>query len=148
MARINLKYEWKSMSGNPFEYLNSINFTKENLIVDELTEKDYNPFIINRGLSFFQDTLKYAQDMNMSHFLSKKMQYDFLINIVRKKKRFSKWLKKEKNDKLDIIMEYYKVNEKKAEEIEKLITNVQFEQIKKLLDNGGIIIKKGKKDDK
>ena len=81
---------------NPFDYLKSINTTKKNIMVDDLTEKEYNAFIINRGLSFFPDTVLYANEMNLNHHLDSRLQYDFLINIIKKKKRFTKWVKADK----------------------------------------------------
>jgi len=86
---------------NPFDYLNSINVTKENMMRgsenDELAEKQYNAFLINRGLSYFQDTVALANEMNQRADLDYKMQYEFLLNLVRKRKRFSKWHKKNEN---------------------------------------------------
>jgi len=78
---------------NPFEYLKAINETKKDIMVDDIAEKEYNPFIINRGLSFFKDTILYANEMNIHHHLDHRVQFDFLINIIRKKKRWSKWIK-------------------------------------------------------
>ena len=74
---------------NPFDYLKSINATKKNIMVDDITESEYNAFIINRGLSFFPDTVLYANEMNLNHHLDSRLQYDFLINIIKKKKRFT-----------------------------------------------------------
>ena len=77
------------------DWLNSINQTKENIIdIDPDLEKDYPPYIINKCLSGFVDTILFSNEMNMSPHLDKKMQYDFFINIVRKRKRFSPWLRK------------------------------------------------------
>ena len=77
------------MSKSPFDYLNAINYTKEGLIVDDITEKEYNGFMVNRGLSYFNDTVLYANEMNRYHQIDNLLQFDFLINIIRKKKRFS-----------------------------------------------------------
>ena len=83
----------------PFDYVNSINFTKKNLMKntanDELAEKDYVPFLTNKSLSYFTDTLLYANEMNRYHFLDKRLQYEFYLNSIRKKKRFAKWAKAE-----------------------------------------------------
>ena len=73
---------------SPFEYLKAINETKKDIMVDDIAEKEYNPFIINRGLSFFKDTILYANEMNIHHHLDHRVQFDFFINIIRKKKRF------------------------------------------------------------
>ena len=81
---------------NPFEYLNAVNMTKKDVMVDDLAEKAYNSFMVNRSLSYFNDTVLMANEMNINHHLDNRLQFDFLINIVRKKKRFSKWIKPEK----------------------------------------------------
>ena len=86
----------------PFDYINSINFTKKNLMRgtenDELAEKGYVPYITNKTLSYFTDTLLYANEMNRYHFLDNKLQYEFYLNSIRKKKRFAKWAKADNND--------------------------------------------------
>ena len=74
---------------SPFDYLNAINYTKKDIMVDDFAEKEYNPFIVNRGLSYFKDTVLYANEMNKNHTLDHRLQFDFLINIIRKKKRWS-----------------------------------------------------------
>ena len=74
---------------SPFEYVTAINYSKQNMIVDDETEKGYLPYMTNRSLSYFQDTVAVANAMNQYHILEKKLQFDFLINIVRKKKRCS-----------------------------------------------------------
>ena len=78
---------------NPFEYVNSINYTKKDIMIDDIAEKAYNPFMINRSLSYFNDTVAMANEMNIHHSIDNRLQFDFLINIVRKRKRFSKWMK-------------------------------------------------------
>jgi hypothetical protein len=75
---------------NPFEYLNAINTTKKDLMVDDVSEKAYSPFMVNRGLSYFPDTILYANEMNLNHHIDSRLQFDFLINIIKKKRRFSK----------------------------------------------------------
>ena len=71
---------------NPFDYLKAINETKKDIMVDDIAEREYNPFIINRGLSFFKYTILYANEMNRYHHLDNRVQFDFFINIIRKKK--------------------------------------------------------------
>ncbi len=78
---------------NPFEFLNQINYGKNDIMVDDLVEKDYNSFMVNRGLSYFNDSVIFANEMNINHHVDSRLQFDFLINIIRKRKRFSKWLK-------------------------------------------------------
>ena len=80
---------------SPFDYIKEINYGKNNIMVDDIAEKKYNGFMVNRGLSYFRDTVLMANEMNKNHHLDSRLQFDFLINIVRKKKRFSKWNKPE-----------------------------------------------------
>ena len=91
---------------SPFEFVNAINYSKNNLIVDDLTEKDYLPYMVNRSLSYFSDTVAVANVMNQYYDLDKKLQFDFLINIVRKRKRMSKWIKPDIVDDLEVVKKY------------------------------------------
>ena len=116
------------------DWLNSINFTKEDLSEEV---KDYPPFIINRCLSGHIDCVLYANEMNMNHHLSKDMQYAFYLNALRKKKRFSPWMKKEKEKSLEIIKEYYGYSNDKAGQALKIINKEQLEFIEKKLEKGG-----------
>lgn len=120
------------------DWLNSINHTKENIIdIDPDLEKDYPPYIINKCLSGFVDTILFSNEMNMSSHLDKKMQYDFYINIVRKRKRFSPWLRKEKIDDLEHIKRYYGYSNEKAQIALTLLTKEQLEFIRSKNDMGG-----------
>ena len=101
---------------NPFEYLNAINTTKKDIMVDDLAEKAYNSFMVNRGLSYFNDTVLMANEMNIHHTIDSRLQFDFLINIVRKKKRFSKWMKPETESDIEAVKEYYGYSNEKAKE--------------------------------
>ena len=120
------------------DWLNSINHTKENIIdIDPDLEKDYPPYIINKCLSGFVDTILFSNEMNMSSHLDRKMQYDFYINIVRKRKRFSPWLRKEKIDDLEHIKRYYGYSNEKAQIALTLLTKEQLEFIRSKNDMGG-----------
>ena len=122
------------------DYLNAINFSKKNLLdtEDEDWEKKYPPFIINKCLSMHYDTLMQANEMNGYHFLPKKLQFDFFINSVRKKKRFGgKWLSSSKLKNLDYIKEYYGYSNEKAKTALNILSKEQIETIKKRLDKGG-----------
>ena len=121
------------------DYLNSINFTKENLMSDEdpTWEKKYPPFIVNKCLSGFIDTVMFANEMNVNHQLPSRLQYDFLINTVRKQKRFSPWLKKDKINDLDAVKSYYGYSNEKAQQALKILTKEQISFIKEKLDVGG-----------
>lgn len=78
---------------SPFDYLNAINTTKKDIMVDDVAEKAYASFMVNRGLSYFPDTILFANEMNVNHHIDHRLQFDFFINIIKKKKRFSKWAK-------------------------------------------------------
>lgn len=122
---------------NPFEFVNAICDSKENLIVDDISEKSYNPFMINRSLSYHFDTVLLANEMNQRAFLDKKLQFDFLINTVRKKKRFAKWKKPEASDDLDVVKEYYGYSNEKARQVLPLLNGDQMGQLKQRIFKGG-----------
>ena len=122
---------------SPFDFVNSINDTKVNIIVDEWSEREYNPFIVNKALSFAPDTVIYVNEMNSRPHLEKALQYNFLINIIRKKKRFNKWIKKEKIEAIDIVKEYYGYNTEKARQVISILSDDQIQTIKKRLYKGG-----------
>ena len=127
---------------HPFDFVTSINTSKKNLMKgtenDELAEKTYSPWLTNKALSYFADTIHSANMMNCNHHLDHKLQYSFLINIVRPSKRFSKWVKKEKDEDLEAIMEHFGYNRQKAKTALELLTPDQIKTIKKKLDKGGI----------
>ena len=122
---------------NPFEYLNAINYTKQNIMVDDLTEKAYNPFMVNRSLSYFNDTVLFANEMNQHHHLDNRLQFDFFINIVRKKRRFSKWNKPETVSDVEVVKEYYGYNNEKARQALSLLTSKHIDELKKKVYKGG-----------
>jgi hypothetical protein len=127
------------MSSNPFDYVNQILNGKKNLIVDEITEKEYSPFLTNRSLSYHRDCVLFANEMNMRHFLDNKMQNDFLFGVVRKQKRsFNKWIKTEKNEDIDAVKKYFNFSTEKAVEALKILTKEQIEDIKIELHVGGL----------
>ena len=120
------------------DWLNSINFTKDNLIEeDESLAKEYPPFIINKCLSGHLDCVLFANEMNRYHFLDKDMQYNFYLNILRKKKRFSPWLRKEKVSDIEYVKQYYGYSNEKASQVLKILSDEQIEFIKQRLDTGG-----------
>ena len=126
---------------SPFEFINQINHGKKNLI-DETPEieKDYKPFIVNRGLSFNHDTALYANEMNFRHHADYKLQFDFFLNTIRPKKRYGKWLKKKKEDNqvLDLIKEYCKCSYAKARDYALLLNDSQLDIIRQHIDTGGL----------
>jgi len=120
------------------DWLNSLNFNKENLINDEPhLIKEYPPYIINRCLSGHMDAIMYAQEMNKYHFLDKDLQYNFYLNILRKRKRFSPWIRKEKVSDLDYVKRYYGYSNEKASQVMKILTPDQITYIKQRLETGG-----------
>ena len=127
---------------NPFDYVNDINYNKTNIIKKsdnpELAEKLYPPYLVNKALSQFQDTVRIANEMNMRHSLDKKLQFDFLINIIRKKKRFTKWAKKIDNENIELVMHYYGYSYEKAEQVLPLLSDDQMITIKKKRFEGGL----------
>ena len=121
------------------DWLNSINFTKENLIEEDPSViKDYPPYIVNRCLSGHLDTVMFANEMNKFPNLDKDLQYHFFLNTLRKKKRFSPWLRKDKVTDLEIIKQYYGYSNEKALQALKILTPDQINFIKQRLDIGGI----------
>lgn len=126
-----MKYELK-------DYLNSINQSKKNILDDDdQAVKEYPPFIINKCLSGFIDSVLFANEMNKNSHLSKKMQYDFFINSLKPRKRFTPWVKKQSLENLELVKQYYGYNHNKAIAALRILTNTQLEEIKKLLDKGG-----------
>ena len=120
------------------DWLNSINQTKKNLIdEDPDLEKDYPPYIINRCYSGHLDAVMYANEMNKYNFLPKKMQYDFFINILRVKKRFSPWLRKDEIKDLDYVKRYYDYSNENAKQSLKLLSKEQLNFIKSKFETGG-----------
>ena len=116
------------------DWLNSINFTKEDLSEDI---SSYPPYIINRCLSGHIDCIMFANEMNLNHQLDKDMQYQFYLNSLRKRKRFSPWLKKDKVQDLDIVKQYYGYSNEKASQALRILSKQQLEFIKQRLDIGG-----------
>jgi len=120
------------------DWLNSINQTKKNLIdEDPSIEKNYPPYIINRCLSGHLDAVMFANEMNMYSFLPKKMQYDFFINILRTKRRFSPWIRKDLVDNLDCVKRYYGYSNEKAKQALKILSKEQLDFIKSKFEIGG-----------
>ena len=120
------------------DWLNSINFNKDDLTeADEHIIKSYPPFIINKCLSGHIDSVLFANEMNRYHFLDKDMQYKFYLNILRKRKRFSPWIRKDKVSDLDIVKSYYGYSNEKARQVMRILSTEQIDYMKKRLDIGG-----------
>jgi len=120
------------------DWLNSINQTKNNLIdEDPLLEKEYPAYVINRCLSGHIDCIMFSNEMNLNSSLSKKMQYDFLLNSLRKKKRFSPWIRQDKIKDLDYVKRYYGYSNEKAKQSLRILTKEQLTFIKSKFETGG-----------
>jgi len=119
---------------NPFDYLNAINVNKKDILENE---KDYPAFMVNRGLSYFPDTVLYANEMNLKSHLDPRLQMDFLLNIIRKRKRFSKWNKASESNDIKAIKEYYGYSNEKARDVSNLLSETELSFIKTKLDKGG-----------
>tara|TARA_B100000575_G_scaffold291237_1_gene296648 strand:+ start:443 stop:823 length:381 start_codon:yes stop_codon:yes gene_type:complete len=122
---------------NPFEYIKAINDSKKDIMVDDIAEKGYNPFIINRNFSFFNDTVLYANEMNKYHHLEHRLQFDFFINIIKKKKRWSKWVKPQDIANLELIKQHYGYSNEKAKSVLELFSNEDIEELKRKGLKGG-----------
>ncbi len=121
------------------EYLKAINHTKEPLLDtdDEFVERDYAPFVVNRCLSYFTDTIFMVNEMNACPSIEKKMHFDYLLNSIRKRKRYSKWLKNEECQKVNVVKEYFGYSERKAREVVNLLKDSDIEEMAKYLYRGG-----------
>ena len=122
---------------NPFKFTDAINYTKQDIMIDDITEKAYNSFLINRSLSYFPDTVLAANEMNRNHHIDNRLQFDFFINIIRKRKRFSKWFKPEQISDLEIVKEYYGYSNEKARQVLPLLSSEQINVLRKKVSKGG-----------
>ena len=124
---------------SPFDFVNEILKGKKQLIVDDLTEKEYAPFIVNRSLSYHKDCIVFANEMNQRHFLDKKLQNDFLLNTVRSQKRpFAKWIKAEKSEDLECLKNIFQYSNSKAKEALRLLSKQQIQKLKEQTEIGGL----------
>ena len=121
---------------NPFEIINDVTYNKKGIITED-NEKEYVPFIVNKGLSYFIDTTFQANEMNYNHHVDHVLQFDYLLNSIRQKKRYSKWLKPEKLHDLDVVKEYYGFSNGKAKDALSVLTKDQLAFIKDKLNQGG-----------
>ena len=127
---------------NPFDFVQSISLTKNDLMTgtenDELAEKGYAPYLVNKALSYFPDTLLYANEVNRLAHVDNKLQYHYLLNSIRAQKRYSKWAKKEDSDDLEVVKEYYGYSNEKAYQALSILSKDQLNHIKEQLEQGGI----------
>lgn len=130
-------YKEKKKSISPFDFIKDINYEKKNLIHDDWSEKQYNPYIINRGLSFNKQTIRQANEMNCHPELDNALQNTFLINTIRAEKRFDKWIKIEDDAEVEMIKEYYGYSNEKARQALAILSEEQKKYIKEKLFKGG-----------
>ena len=121
------------------DFLNSVNQTKVNIMdEDTLTEKEYPSFVVNRTLSYFLDTIMYANEINTHHHVDNKLQFDYLLNSIRSKRRFTRWLKPDENKNLDAIKDYYGYSNQKANGALNILTEDQLSLIHERMEKGGL----------
>lgn len=128
---------------NPFDYVNSINSSKKTNLMrdsenDTLAEKGYNAWVVNKAMSYFPDTILHANLMNQYHHLDNRPQYEFLLNSVRPKKRFAKWVKEVGDEDLEIVCAYYECNRNVGRDYLSLLSHEQIDIMKQQLETGGI----------
>lgn len=121
---------------SPFDFINDISYNKKHIMTEE-NENSYVPFVTNRSLSYFIDSVLFANIMNQYHFLDKKLQFDFLINTLRKQKRISKWVKQEEISDIEVIKEYYGYSNEKARQVLSLFDSDQLKILREKVNKGG-----------
>lgn len=131
-----LEDEPRRRKRSPFDFINAI-CTRDTTFWDPELENEYNAFIINRGLSYGADTVIYANEMNSRSHLDRRLQYDFLLNTIRPKKRFNKWLKPETVDDLEVVQEYHGYSQRQAKQVYSMFTKQQLEFMRQRLTRGG-----------
>jgi Bacteriophage clamp loader A subunit len=122
---------------NPFDFVNAINKSKEDLLKEPESEKHYPAYMVNKALSYFPDTILYANEINQYHHLDSKLQFHFFLNSIRPAKRFAKWVKKQEDNDINAVMEYYGYNPQKAENALSILSSEQLSIIKQKLEKGG-----------
>ena len=119
----------------PFDIINSISYNK-NRMIDDASEKMYDAFMVNKGLSYFKDTIFHVQEMNINYHLDAKLQHDYLFNSIRKQKRYSKWFKKEKDTDVEAVKIYFNYSYRKAQEACNILSKDQINYIKEKVKGG------------
>ena len=121
---------------NPFDFVKSVSYDKKDIMVDAVEEKSYAPFLINKSLSYHQDSLFMTNEMNNSSHLDNRLQYLFLLNTLRKRQRFGSWEKPYVSKKIDTIKNYYKISTSKAKEYMEILTDKQVRELKQRMSIG------------
>jgi hypothetical protein len=128
---------YKAPSISPFDFINAITFNKTELMVDDWSEKQYVSYIVNKGLSYGADTVIPANEMNSRPHIDKKLQFQFLINSIRPRKRFNKWIKAEKIESIEVVKTYYGYSTEKARQALSILNQSQIDYLKQKLEKGG-----------
>jgi len=122
---------------NPFDFVKSVSYDKKDLMVDEVEEKAYQPFLINKALSYPQDAVFLTNEMNVRHGVDTRLQYMFFLNTLRKRQRFSKWQKPYISKKIDTVKSYYKISTKEAKDYAEILSDKQIREVKNSMKTGG-----------
>ena len=122
---------------NPFDFVKSVSYDKKDLMVDEVEEKAYQPFLINKALSYHQDAVFLTNEMNVRHGVDNRLQYQFFLNTLRKRQRFSKWQKPYVSKKLDTVKEYYQISTREAKDYVEILSDKQIRELKNSMKTGG-----------
>lgn len=128
---------YKAPSISPFDFINAITFNKTELMVDDWSEKQYVSYIVNKGLSYGADTVIPANEMNSRPHIDKKLQFQFLINSIRPRKRFNKWIKAEKIESIEVVKTHYGYSTEKARQALSILNQSQIDYLKQKLEKGG-----------
>ena len=122
---------------NPFDFVKSVSYDKKDIMVDDVEEKAYQPFLINKALSYHQDSVFLVNEMNIRHGTDNRLQYLFFINTLRKRKRFSKWHKPYESKKLDTVKNAFGISTIRAKEYLELLNDKQYRELKNSMKLGG-----------
>lgn len=122
---------------NPFDFVKSVSYDKKDIMVDDYEERNYAPFLINKSLSYHQDSVFFTNEMNCRYHLDNRLQYLFLLNTLRKRQRFAKWSKPYISKKLDTIKQYYQISTLKAKEYMEVLSDKQVRELKQRMKIGG-----------
>jgi len=122
---------------NPFDFVKSVSSDKKDIMVDDIEEKAYQPFLINKSLSYHQDSVSFTNEMNCRHGLDNRLQYVFFLNTLRKRQRFSKWAKPYVSKKLTVVKDYYQMSTREAKELFTLLSDKEIRELKNRMNIGG-----------
>lgn len=122
---------------NPFDFVKSVSYDKKDIMVDDIEEKAYQPFLINKALSYHQDAVFLVNEMNIRHSSDSRLQYLFFINTLRKRQRFSKWHKPYESKKLETVKNAFNVSSQRAKEYLELLSEKQYRDLKESMKIGG-----------